>query len=81
MPHRGHKVISLPLFEVADTYVAYQLYLGISLPEQPLTFQTPSKSERNQHIRRRYKTGETVAKLAQVFDISEQRVSQIIRNK
>jgi len=39
----------------------------------------PEKTKRNAEIRARHEQGETVGELAAEFEISEQRVSQIIR--
>jgi Mor family transcriptional regulator len=41
----------------------------------------PSKTERNAEIRVRYEQGETVGELAAAYEISEQRVSQIIHGR
>jgi Mor family transcriptional regulator len=43
-----------------------------------VTDKTPSQSKRNQDIRARHKAGETIAALALVYGISEQRVHQIV---
>ena len=50
-------------------------------PDFPLADHTPSKHDRNRRIRARYAQGETVVSLAEVFGISQQRVSQILRGK
>jgi hypothetical protein len=55
--------------------------IGQKMPLAPLTDHTPSQHERNQEIRARHATGETVIGLAAAFDISQQRVSQILRNQ
>jgi Mor family transcriptional regulator len=57
------------------------MYIGQKVPNMPLTDHTPSKPTRNQEIRTRYTQGETVADLAIAFEISQQRVSQILRNQ
>jgi hypothetical protein len=54
------------------------LYVGRSIPTFPLTDHTPTKHQRNEEIRARYAKGETIGYLARLFDISEQRVSQLI---
>ena len=41
----------------------------------------PSKTERNAEIRARYEQGETVGELAVKFELSEQRISQIIHGR
>ena len=53
-------------------------YVGQSLPTFPLTDHTPTKCSRNEEIRARYAAGENIGYLARLFDISEQRISQII---
>jgi Mor family transcriptional regulator len=57
------------------------MYIGQKMPMVPLTDHTPSKLTRNQEIRTRYTQGETVVDLAAAFGISQQRVSQILRNQ
>jgi hypothetical protein len=54
------------------------LYIGQSTPTFPLTDHTPTKHRRNDEIRARYAKGETIGYLAQLFEISVQRVSQIV---
>jgi Mor family transcriptional regulator len=56
-------------------------YISQSLPTLPLTNHTPTKHWRNEDIRTRYAKGETIGYLARLFDISEQRVSQILRGQ
>jgi Mor family transcriptional regulator len=57
------------------------MYIGQKTPIFPLTDHTPSKHERNHQIRARFAEEESVVELAEVFDISPQRVSQILRGK
>jgi hypothetical protein len=57
------------------------MYIGQKMPMVPLTDHTPGKHERNQEIRARHAHGETVVGLAAAFDISQRRVSQILRNQ
>jgi Mor family transcriptional regulator len=57
------------------------MYVGQKAPLAPLTDHTPSKHTRNQEIRERYTKGETAVDLAVAFDISQQRVSQILRGQ
>ncbi len=54
------------------------LYIGQSAPAFPLTDHTPTKHQRNDEIRARYTKGETIGYLARLFDISVQRVRQIV---
>ena len=57
------------------------LYIGQSAPTFPLTDHTPANHHRNEQIRTRHQQGETVMHLAAAFNISEQRISQIIRGR
>jgi hypothetical protein len=61
---------------IADGMVLF--YIGQSMPTSPFTDHTPTKHRRNDEIRARYAKGETVGYLARLFDISAQRVSQIV---
>jgi hypothetical protein len=54
------------------------MYLGQMLASRPRTDHTPTKSTRNEEIRVRYAKGESIGYLARLFDISVQRVSQIV---
>jgi Mor family transcriptional regulator len=65
----------------AINYGMLLMYIGQKTPPFPLTDHTPGKYERNRRIRARYAQGETVVDLAAAFDISQQRVSQILRGQ
>jgi Mor family transcriptional regulator len=56
------------------------LYSDVAYPDFPVSNKTPKKSARNEEIIAKYYEGETMVKLARMFDISEQRVHQIIRS-
>jgi Mor family transcriptional regulator len=56
-------------------------YYGRFLPTAPVSDGTPKKWDRNAEIRTRHQQGGSVAALAEVFGISEQRVSQIVRSQ
>jgi Mor family transcriptional regulator len=56
-------------------------YYGRFLPTSPVSDGTRKKGERNAEIRTRHQQGESVATLADVFGISEQRVSQILHGQ
>jgi hypothetical protein len=56
------------------------MYIGQTAPLAPLSDHTPSKPARNHEIRQRYAEGDTVVNLAAAFDISQQRVSQILHS-
>ena len=81
MPHRGLCVRGFQHLVDALNYGMLLMYIGQKAPDFPLTDHTPSKYERNRRIRARYAQGETVVSLAEVFGISQQRVSQILRGK
>jgi Mor family transcriptional regulator len=81
MPHRGLCVRGFQHLVDAISYGMLLMYIGQKTPDFPLTDHTPSKHERNRRIRARYAQGETVVSLAEVFGISQQRVSQILRGK
>jgi Mor family transcriptional regulator len=57
------------------------LYIGQKMPLAPLTDHTPSKHTRNQEIQKRYAQGETIVALAEAYDISQQRISQVLRGQ
>jgi hypothetical protein len=54
------------------------LYIGQKMPLAPLTDHTLPKFTRNQEIRERYAQSETIVDLAEAFEISAQRVSQVL---
>jgi Mor family transcriptional regulator len=81
MPHRGLYVRGLQHPGAAIQYGILLLYLGQKMPQFPLTNHTPTKLTRNQEIRERYAQGETIADLAVAYEISEQRVSQVLRRR
>jgi Mor family transcriptional regulator len=58
-----------------------ELYLGIILPSHPVNKITPSKDKRNAEIKARHRAGDSLSTLAEMFGISSQRVSQIVRRK
>jgi Mor family transcriptional regulator len=51
------------------------------LPETLQTDRMAEKADRNAESTARYRAGETGANIAQAFDISEQRVYQIVRRQ
>ena len=50
-------------------------------PTEPQNDLVPKKAKRNAEIVARYEAGETGASIPQAFDISEQRVNQIVRRQ
>jgi Mor family transcriptional regulator len=81
VPHRGLRVRGLQHLVDAIRYGVLLMYIGQKAPIEPLSDHTPSKPTRNREIRQRYAQGESVVNLAAAFDISPQRVSQILRNQ
>ncbi len=65
----------------AVRYGMVLMYISLSAPASPRTDHTPTKYSRNEEIRARYAAGEAIGHLAQLFDISEQRISQIIQGR
>jgi Mor family transcriptional regulator len=64
---------------LATFHIVEMLY-NTPYPEIPQTDRV-EKPERNVEIIARYAAGETGARLAEAFGISEQRVNQIVRGK
>lgn len=62
-------------------YLTCMLYKSVPLPAKPVTNGTSAKSARNQQIIERHKAGETLVELASEFNISEQRVHQIVNGR
>jgi Mor family transcriptional regulator len=56
-------------------------YRGLELPQSPISDGTSTKCKRNAEIRARHKNGESIATLAEVFGISEQRIWQILNER
>ncbi len=60
-------------------------YRGLAFPQFPVSDGTPPKGVRNAEIRARHETGESIATLAEVVGITEQRIWKILtsnrRNK
>jgi Mor family transcriptional regulator len=56
-------------------------YRGLTLPQSPVSNGTSPKCARNAEIRARHQRGETIATLAEVFGITEQRVWQILNDR
>jgi Mor family transcriptional regulator len=56
-------------------------YRGINLPRSPVSDGTTPKCARNAEIRARHEKGESIATLAEVFGITEQRIWQILNER
>jgi hypothetical protein len=78
VPHRGPRGGAFQHLVDGIAYGMVLFYIGQLTPAFPLTDHTPTKHGRNDEIRARYAKGETMGYLARVFDISVQRVSQIV---
>ncbi len=82
MPHRG--LLDTSVFQqlrYAARRMMVELYAGILLPPHPVSKVTPQKHVRNAEIRARHRAGESLSTLAEAFDISEQRVHQIVQQR
>jgi len=75
----GFNITHLPSINIAVERVIEQLYAGIPLPLQPINEKHLSKSERNTEICERYSQGETLDNIAKDFDLSHQRIHEILR--
>jgi Mor family transcriptional regulator len=56
-------------------------YRGLELPHSPVSDGTSPKYKRNAEFRARDQNGESIATLAEVFGISEQRIWQILNDR
>ena len=56
-------------------------YRGLELPQYPVSDDNSPKCARNAEIRARHKRGESMATLAEVFGITEQRIWQILNDR
>jgi len=77
----GVQPISGYSLQRASSHIVRLLYPDFSLPEIPLSDRTPTKYERNFAIRERFAAGESIADLARDYDISDQRVFQIVHRR
>lgn len=79
MPHRGLKDTSVfAQLRYAACRMVHETYVDLQIATTPVTRKGPHRDQRNPEIRTRYRTGEPLTTLAQVFGISEQRVWQIV---
>jgi Mor family transcriptional regulator len=81
VPHRGMRGRSFPQVLFAVAFAMAISYRGLELPHFPVSDGTSLKCKRNAEIRTRHKNGESIATLAEVFGISEQRIWQIIYSR
>lgn len=81
MTPTGFDITRLPSLNTAIQRVLDLLYAGIPRSTKPVIQKHISKSERNQQLRTRYAAGESLADLARNYDLSDQRVFQIIHHR
>jgi len=80
VPHRGLEPTACFDIWLAAFHILEMLY-DSPFPTEPQNDLVTEKAERNAEIRACYTQGETVGELAAAFDISEQRISQIIHGR
>lgn len=81
-PHRG--LFDSSVFEqlaYAARHMILENYVGMLLPDNPVSNITPTKCERNEEIRLRHQQGETLVSIAELLGISENRVWQIVHGR
>ncbi len=82
MPHRGLEDTSVfAWLRYASRRMILETYIGLQIAATPVTRKSPLLQRRNAEIRERYRAGEPLYELADVFGISQQRVHQIIQGK
>jgi hypothetical protein len=81
MTSTGVLAAPLPWLNAAIQRVLDLLYAGIPRPAKPVTEKHISKPERDEQLRTSYAAGESIADLARNYDLSEQRVFQIIHHR
>ncbi len=74
----GFDTTRLPSLNSAIQKLLERHYQGIPLPSQPISHKTPTKINRNRRIRERFADGESIADLARDYELTDQRVFQII---
>jgi hypothetical protein len=79
MPHRGFEPTACFDLWLATFHILEMLY-DTPFPDMPQTDHI-EKADRNAEIIARYEAGETGASIALAYDISEQRVNQIVRGR
>ena len=81
VPHRGIRGRSFPQVLFAVAFAMAISYRGLELPQSPVSDGTLPKCKRNAEIRARHQQGESIATLAEVFGITEQRIWQILNDR
>jgi Mor family transcriptional regulator len=72
---------SFPQVLFAVAFAMALSYRGLILPQFPVSDGTSPKRTRNAEIRARHQKGESIATLAEVFGLTEQRIWQIIHGR
>ena len=72
---------SFPQVLLAVAFAMAISYRGLEFSQFPVSDGTPPKCKRNAEIRARHKKGESIATLAEVFGITEQRIWQILHDR
>jgi Mor family transcriptional regulator len=72
---------SFPQVLFAVAFAMAISYCGLELPQFPVSDGTSPKCKRDAEIRARHKNGESIATLAEVFGITEQRIWQILNDR
>jgi hypothetical protein len=81
VPHRGLRGRSFPQVLFAVAFAMAISYRGMILPQSPVSSSPSPKCKRNAEIRARHRKGESIATLAEVFGITQQRVWQILNDR
>jgi hypothetical protein len=76
-----HRDRSFPQVLFAMAFAMAISYRGMILPQSPVSDGTSPKCARNAEIRARHQKGESIAKLAEVFGITKQRIWQILNDR
>ena len=81
MPLQGLQIIARSCLEPMNAhtrFLANRAYLGFSTPEFPVNFKTPKQGIRNALIRAQFKNGRSITELSEEYEITPQRIYQII---
>jgi hypothetical protein len=81
MPHKSFYVISVHTIKLSAQFLSLAIYGYMAAPVSPASSITPTKSARNEIIRQRAASGETYAKIAADYGLSENRVYQIVNHR
>jgi hypothetical protein len=77
----GFEPTRIPSVRASIKRVLELLYKGKPYPTQPIVSEHFSKAERNARIRYRFANGEGFADLARAYELSEQRIFQIVHRR